>query len=137
MKGSMELASALPDGWSVWSEEAGRAVVVYRPDVFDSEAFPPPCLPTLYLTKGSRGRRPGRPEPAPDDPWYVTLSLEPDVTADRRRFDDRKVAVEETVELARAFADGEFDYRSLYQVPRDRYLDELDELTGRETNSTG
>lgn len=128
----MDLASALPEGWSIWNEEAGRIVVVYRPDVFDSESFPPPCLPTLYLTKGSRGRRPGRPEPDPDDPWYVTLSLEPDVTADRRQFDGRAAAIEGAVELAMVFADGEFDYRSLYQVPRERYLAKLDELTGRE-----
>lgn len=128
----MDLADALPTDWSLWNEEAGRVVMVYRPDVFDSEAFPPPCLPTLYLTKGSRGRRPGRPQPDPDDPWYLTLSLEPDVTADQREFDGRKAAMGGAVELADAFADGEIDYRSLYQVPREAYLAKLDELTGRE-----
>ena len=33
--------------------------------------------------------------------------------------------------LSERFAAGEVDYRSLYQVPRDRYLAELDSLTGR------
>jgi len=128
----MELAAALPAEWTLWNEEAGRVVMVYRPDVFDSETFPPPCLPTLYLTKGSRGRRPGKPEPDPDDPWYLTLSLEPEVTADRRAFDGREAARNGAVELADAFANGKIDYRSLYQVPREAYLAKLDELTGRE-----
>lgn len=128
----MDLTEALATDWSLWSEEAGQVVVVYRPDIFDSETFPPPCLPTLYLTKGSRGRRPGKPQPDPDDPWNLTLSLEPGVSADRRQFDGRKAAMEGAVELADAFANGEIDYRSLYQVPRERYLAKLDELTGRE-----
>jgi hypothetical protein len=128
----MDDESALPPGWAVWNEEAGRIVLVYRPEVFDADAYPPPCLPTLYLTKGKRGRRPGVDQPRPDDPWYVTLSLEPDVTDERRQYDDREAAIEGAAAVAEAFAAGEIDYRSLYQVPREQYLEKLDELTGRE-----
>lgn len=128
----MDISSALPDGWERWSEERTKIVLVYRPDVFDSDAFPPPCLPTLYLTKGQRNRRPGRERPLPDDPWFVTLSLEPDVTDDQRRYDDREAAIEGAIDVAREFATGALDYRDLYQVPREEYLAKLDELTGRE-----
>jgi hypothetical protein len=121
-----------PDGWVLWSEEGTRVVLAYRPDVFDSEAFPAPCLPTIYVTKGTRGRRPGRPRPAPDDPWYVRLFLEPEVERDPDEFDSREAADDGARELGRAFATGEVDYRSLYQVPREEYLARLDRLTGRE-----
>lgn len=127
----MTLEEALPGGWSVWSEERYRVVLVFRPDVFDSQTFPAPCLPTIYLTKGRRGRRPGVERPRPEDPWYATLSLEPDVTDERRQFEGREAALDGVVEVARAFAEGQIDYRSLYQVPREAYLDRLDELTGR------
>jgi len=128
----MDIEDRLPTGWEVWSDERTRIVVVYRPDIFDSESFPPPCLPTLYLTKGQRDRRPGRERPQPDDPWFATLSLEPDVTGQRHRYDDRDAAIEGAIEIAESFASGGFDYRALYQVPREDYLDRLDELTGRE-----
>jgi len=126
----MALAERLPDGWQVWSEEPHRLVLVYRPDVFDSQAFPAPCLPTIYLTKGRRGRRPGNARPRPGDPWYVTLSLEPEVSRERERHDDREAAVDAAVDLATAFTRGRVDYRGLYQVPREDYLDRLDDLTG-------
>ncbi|ELY62289.1 DUF5820 family protein [Natronolimnohabitans innermongolicus] len=125
--------SSLPDGWQRWSQgDDGRLVLAYRPDVFDAEAFPPACLPTLYLTHGKRTRRP-RVNPtsrADDDDWYVTLYLEPDVDADTDRFATREDALERVLELARAFDAGEVDYRGLYQVPRETYFERLDELTG-------
>jgi hypothetical protein len=123
----------LPDGWVVWSDEATKVVLAFRPDVFDTTEFPAPCLPTLYLTKGRRDRRPGRHEPDPGDPWYVTLFLEPDVEGPTGEYDDRSGAVAGAVDVARRFAGGGVDYRSLYQVPRPEYLDRLDELTGRDT----
>lgn len=121
----------LDSAWSVWSEERHRVVLVYRPDIFDSQAFPAPCLPTIYLTKGRRNRRPGDQRPRPDDPWYATLSLEPEVTDERADFEGREQAIDGVHDIAAAFAAGEIDYRSLYQVPREAYLDKLDELTGR------
>ena len=124
----------LPDGWVVWSDEGGRAVLVYRPDVFDAEEFPAPCLPTLYLTRGKRSRRPGTNPAASDADWHVDLYVEPDVSLpETHRFPTRGEAVDHAIEIARRFADGEIDYRGLYQVPRERYFDRLDELTGRES----
>lgn len=120
----------LPEGWVTWNQESTKVVLTYRPDVFDSEAFPAACLPTIHLTKGKRDRRPGRNAPDPEDPWYVTLFLEPDVSGDRRVYDSSAAAREGALELAMAFARGDVDYRSLYQVPRGAYLDRLDELTG-------
>lgn len=124
----------LPAGWEVWSdEEDGRAVVIYRPDVFDSDAFPPECLPTMYLTNGPKRRR--RPRSSADlrrrDVWHVTLFLEPAVEyPEAPTFDTRAEAVGGTVRLAREFAAGDLDLRGCYQVPRERYLDRLEELTG-------
>jgi hypothetical protein len=123
----------LPEGWVVWSDEATKIVLSFRPDVFDTAAFPPPCLPTIYVTKGRRSRRPGRNDPEPEDPWYVTLYLEPEVERPAERYDSRDGATAGAAEVARRFAEGEVDYRGLYQVPRPEYLDKLDELTGRET----
>ena len=126
--------ASLPDAWTVWSAEAdGRSVLAYRPDVFNGDDFPPACLPTLYLTHGKRGRRPGtNPTNAPTDDWYVTLSLEPDVSLrDTNRFETREAALECVQTLAKRFDDGEINYRDLYQVPREGYFERLDELTGR------
>lgn len=128
----MDIEDRLPAGWEVWSDERTKIVLVYRPDIFDSEQFPPPCLPTIFLTKGQRDRRPGRNRPHPDDPWFVTLSLEPDVSGPRQRYDNREGAIEGAHQIADEFAAGAYDYRDLYQVPRETYLDKLDELTGRE-----
>lgn len=123
----------LPAGWDVWSDEASKLVLAYRPDVFNSSSFPAACMPTIYLTKGKRDRRPGRDRPAPDASWYVTLFLEPDVSRDEETYDDRAAAIEGATALASAFAAGDIDYRSLYQVPRPDYFERLDELTGRES----
>lgn len=120
----------LASDWVVWSDERDKAVLAYRPDVFDGGEFPAPCMPTIYLTKGRRSRHPGR-DARPDDPWHVTLYLEPDVDRDAETYDSRDEAVAGAEDLAARFAAGEVDYRDLYQVPRDRYLDKLDELTGR------
>jgi hypothetical protein len=121
---------ALADGWEVWNAESTKVVLTYRPDVFDTEAFPAACLPTIYVTKGRRGRRPGRDRPSPDDSWYVTLYLEPDVTGEEREFESRAAAREGAAALAGEFTRGEVDYRSLYQVPRPEYFSKLDELVG-------
>jgi len=123
-----------PDGWVVWNEEPdGRLILAYRPDVFDSDSFPAACLPTLYLTKGRRDtRRPGA-SPAPEADWYVTLYLEPDVDDGGKRYETREDALSGALDVARSFADGEVDYRGMYQVPREDYFARLDELTGRET----
>jgi hypothetical protein len=120
----------LHEDWTVWSDGERKVIFAYRPDVFDSDHFPAPCLPTLYLTKGRRRRKPGR-QTRPDDPWYVTLFLEPEVDRDAEEYDSREAAEEGALDVADRFARGEIDYRGLYQVPRDQYLDELDALTGR------
>jgi hypothetical protein len=123
---------SLPDGWTVWNEEPqGRVILAFRPDVFDSDAFPAPCLPTLYVSNGSRSRRPGAGQ-YETDTWHATLFLEPDVEGPVVEFESREAAVEGAVDLAARFARGEVDYRDCYQVPRDDYLARLDELTGRE-----
>jgi len=121
--------SALSEDWTVWNRTEEKLILAYRPDVFDSEAFPAPCLPTIYLTRGRRTRRPGAERTGED--WYVTLYLEPEVDRSADAYDDREAAVAGAVDLANRFAGGDLDYRSLYQVPREAYLDELDALTGR------
>jgi hypothetical protein len=123
----------LAEGWQVWSESEHRVVLAYRPDVFEGRSFPPACLPTIYVTRGRRSRRPGVDlDPAPGTPWYVTLFLEPEVERAADSYDDRAAALSGARELARRFADGEIDIRSLYQVTDDReaYLERLAELTG-------
>jgi hypothetical protein len=120
----------LAPGWEVWSDEATKVVLAYRPDVFNTTDYPAPCMPTVYLTKGKRSRRPGRDRPAPEDAWYVTLYLEPEVSRETERFDSREAAVAGAREVAARFAAGEVDYRDLYQVPREEYFAALDELTG-------
>jgi len=125
----------LPDAWVVWSdEEGGRAVLAYRPDVFDADEYPAACLPTIYVTRGpSERRRPPTDRRAlADADWRVTLFIEPEVEASEQSFETREAATEAAVSLARAFDDGEIDYRSHYQVPREAYLDRLDQLTGRD-----
>ena len=119
-------------GWRVWNAEEARIVFAYRPDVFDGEEFPAPCMPTIYVTRGRRNRRPGVERNLPPDaPWLVTLYLEPDVVRTQDAYETREAALRGAESLSERFAAGELDYRSLYQVPRDRYLEELDSLTGR------
>jgi len=121
--------SSLSEHWTVWSQTEAKLILAYRPDVFDSEQFPAPCLPTIYLTRGQRTRRPGADRTGED--WYVTLYLEPEVDRTADSYTEREAAVEGAVDIANRFAAGELAYRSLYQLPREAYLDELDELTGR------
>lgn len=121
-----------PAGWAVWSDETGgRLVLVFRPDVFDSDAFPPECLPTIYVSRRNPNRRLPR-ERKRVGSWYVSLSLEPEVRVESvdAEFETRGEAVAGAVALAERFAAGELDYRDAYQVPREDYLDELDRLTG-------
>jgi hypothetical protein len=124
----------IPEGWTRWSDEPDRTVFVYRPDVFDSQAFPAACIPTIYLSDGPhRNRRPEQRRTGfRSREWYVTLYLEPEVVLAEERYDERSGALEGSATLARRFAAGELDYRSAYQVPREAYLDRLDELTGRD-----
>lgn len=119
---------SLGEDWVVWSDEREKVVLAFRPDVFDGGEFPAPCLPTIYLTRGQRDRRPGGRRVGAD--WHVTLYLEPDVQGPQETFDDRESAIAGAVDLAAAFASGDLAYRELYQVPRPDYLDRLDELTG-------
>ena len=124
--------AALGDGWRVWNAENDRVILAYRPDVFDGGEFPAPCLPTLYVTRGRRNRRPeGNRNLPPDAPWMVTLYLEPEVDRDPEAYDAFPDAVEAAEALTRRFSAGKVDYRALYQVPREAYLEKLDELTGR------
>ena len=123
---------ALPDGWTVWNDEAGgRRILAYRPDVFEGQSFPAACLPTIFVSNGSRRRRPGA-SLVETDTWHVRLFLEPEVEGPVEEYDTREAALDAAARLARRFADGEVDYRGLYQVPREAYFDRLDELTGRD-----
>lgn len=125
--------AALGDGWQVWNAEDTRAILAYRPDVFNGSEFPAACLPTVYVTRGRRNRRPeGNRNLPPNAPWMVTLYLEPEVNRDPDAYDTRSGALDGAVELTHRFADGDIDYRGLYQVPRERYFEKLDELTGRD-----
>lgn len=124
----------LPEEWVVWNDEPeGKSILVYRPDVFDTEAFPAECLPTIHVTHEAPNRPRGERTAGPIT-WRVLLYLEPDVVADdvSPTFESRPDAVASAVDVARQFADGEIDYRALYQVPREPYFEKLDELTGRD-----
>jgi len=126
-------ADVLAEGWRLWNEEPnGRAIVVFRPDVFDADRFPAPCLPTVYLTNGSRRARPGSGQRQTDQ-WHVTLFLEPEVEVESTTFDDRTNALEGVSDVTERFVGGAIDYRGAYQVPRESYLDELDDLIGDST----
>lgn len=123
---------ALPESWTVWTRQPeGRAILVYRPDVFDADAFPASCLPTIYVTNGSRAARPGAGQRRTDE-WHATLFAEPEIELANETRKSREAAVDAAVEVAERFAAGEIDYRAAYQAPREGYLAELDEQTGRE-----
>jgi len=123
---------ALPDGWRVWNEEpSGRAILVFRPDVFGGDDLPAECLPTIYLTNGSRKPRPGSGQYATDE-WHVVLFLEPEIEAIAETHDGRAAGAAAAVDVAKRFSDGAVDYRGAYQVPRPEYFDRLDEYVDTE-----
>lgn len=131
----MDELRSLPEGWEVWAaEEGGRVVLAFRPDVFDAEAFPPACLPTITVAPGSSPNRPID-ERERSGRWHVALYLEPDVAVSSvgAAFETRAEAVEAAVDAAGAFAAGEVDYRGAYLEPRPAYLAALDGLVGRES----
>ena len=121
-----------PAGWQVWNEEPGnRLVLAYRPDVFDTEAFPAACLPTITVAPGNG------PDQLPErrvrqTGWYRAFFLEPAVRlrgADAS-YDSWEAAVDGAHEVAAQFVAGDLDYRDAYQQPRETYLAKLDELLG-------
>lgn len=122
--------SELPTGWTVWHARPDDILVLtYRPDVFDADAFPPQCVPTLTVkperTRGGRGR--------PRDPrrassWVAELRLEPDVPLARRVAPDRGAAIDEGVALTEQFVAGEIDFVATYPDPHRPYLERLQEL---------
>ena len=124
----------LPEAWQVWTEDPqGGDILVFRPDVFDTQAYPAPCLPTIQVAQRPPTQRKRRAGSNPEG-WWVSLTLEPEVRvrdADAT-FDSRTAAVAGAVDLAERFGAGDVDYRGAYQIPREAYLDRLDELTGRE-----
>ncbi|ELZ78655.1 hypothetical protein KU306_14335 [Haloferax larsenii] len=123
----------LPDGWTLWNDEhEGRRILAYRPDVFDGEEFPSECLPTIFVSNGSRANRPGASQISTET-WHAVLFLEPQIEAVAEEFDSREAALDGAEDIARRFADGEVDYRDAYQLPREEYFEKLDELTGRES----
>lgn len=117
---------SLGSDWVVWNEGEGRLILAFRPDVFDGDNLPAPCLPTIYVTRGQRDRRPGGDRVGSD--WFVTLYLEPEVDCGTERYDSREDAVDAALDLADDFASGRIDYRDQYQVPREEYFERLDEV---------
>ncbi len=121
---------SVPDGWRVWNKEpSGRVILTFRPDQFDGDDLPAACLPTIYLTNGSRRSRPGAGQYATDQ-WHVVLYLEPEIEAVAETYETRSAAVDGTLDVAARFAAGDVDYRAAYQVPREEYFSRLDELVG-------
>lgn len=128
--------AALGEGWTVWNAEDDRVILAFRPDVFDASAFPAPCLPTVYVTRGRRNRRPeGNRNLPPDAPWMVTLYLEPEVNRRPDQYETFEAALDGAEALTRRFSAGEIDYRGLYQVPRETYFAKLDGLTGDDSTN--
>ncbi|MFP4174413.1 MAG: DUF5820 family protein [Halobacteriales archaeon] len=117
----------LPDGWYVWSDEDGL-VACYRPDIFDADEYPRPCLPLITVTEASRGTAGGR------DGWRVTFHVEADVPARglRKTVAGYDSAVDYAVEIARNFAEGEYDIAGFYAEGdvRDEYVARLEHETG-------
>jgi hypothetical protein len=125
-------AATPPEGWTLWNDEpGGRRILAYRPDVFNESEFSAEQMPTIFVWNGSRANRPGASR-IRTETWRAILRLEPDVEATVEEYDSREAAVEGANALARRFADGEVAYRETYQAPPERYLDRLDELTGRD-----
>jgi hypothetical protein len=122
-----------PSGWTVWNDEPrGRRILVFHPEIFnESNDLPAPCLPTILVSNRSRTARPGASR-VRTGTWYAVLTLEPEVEAVTEEFDSREAAVAGANDLARRFSGGEIDYRAAYQVPREAYLERLDEVVDQE-----
>lgn len=119
---------SLPPGWERWHGESGGPVILtFRPDVFDATSLPPACLPTLTV-KPDRDPRRGPRSADASGRWVVELRLEPEVILDRAVQETRSAAIDAAWDLASAFAAGDLDFRSAYQVPREAYFAELDDL---------
>jgi hypothetical protein len=120
---------ALPDGWEVWhDEDGGRSVLVFRPDVFDADAYPAACLPTIYVTDAPGDRRPGA---HATGRWHARLVLEPEITlATSAPAADKATAATDAIEFAAQFVAGAYDLRGAYHDPSDRtaYLERLTAL---------
>jgi len=99
----------LPDGWVVWSEEDGL-VVCYKPEVFDANQYPRPCLPLLPVTKADTGTVGGR------EGWRVLFHIEADVPG--RSLEqvhiDYGEAIDYVIEVAQRFSSGEYDFGGFY-----------------------
>jgi hypothetical protein len=126
--------TGLADGWTVWSQEPETAVLAYRPDVFDGGAFPAPCLPTIYLTRGERTRRPGSQRRGND--WHVVLYFEPEVTGPEETEPTQAAAVTAAKAIASRFSSGDIEPRDYYELPREGYLEKLERLTGNRESRT-
>lgn len=124
------------EGWSQWHEGTdGILVLTFRPDVFDGEQFPEPCLPTITV-KRARDRGPkGRPRQRPGSSWSVTFHLEPAVELRRALTDDRSEAIDRAQEWAKSFSADQLDYRDAYLEPRPEYLEALDTVIQSEQSS--
>lgn len=125
----------LPTGWTIWHEEpARRLILAYRPDVFSGGEFPAECLPTIFISdRPHRHRRPEqRDESYSSDIWHLTFFLEPDVVLHSENHGNRDQAVDAAIRLAEQFSTGDLNYRGAYQVPREQYLDQLDQLVSRD-----
>lgn len=122
----------LPEGWEVWHDDGGRAVVVFRPDVFEGAAYDAAHLPTLYVSTRSPDVPMRRGDESSDE-WHVACTLEPEVhVASLESSHEMRVdAVEAAVEAARRFSRGDVDFEGVYAAaPPREYLNRLDELTG-------
>jgi len=117
----------LPDGWYVWSDDDGL-VACYKPDVFDADEYPRPCLPLVTVTGASRGTAGGR------EGWRVSFHVEADVPARslRRTVAGYDEALDYAIEIARDFSAGEYDIASFYAEGdvRDEYVARLEHETG-------
>ena len=119
-----------PDGCQAGNvEQTGQATVGYGPDSYAHLTLPSTCLPTIYLTNGSRRKRPGAGQYATDE-WHVVLYLEPEIEAVTQTYETRERGAEGAIDVAGQFVDGDVDYREAYQVPRDAYFERLDEYVG-------
>lgn len=120
----------LPTDWQVWNAEPdGRVILTFRPDVFTEDDYPAECLPTIYVTNGSRKQRPGAGQYQTEN-WHVALFLEPEIEVLTETFGARNEALDGAVDVADRFVAGDVDPREHYQVPREEYFAALDRLTG-------